>query len=223
MQPTPWRRDPQSPEGNRSRLPPLRRQLALGVALTVVVAASASPAQDWGESAAEVLTTADDPPLPRAIAAALGRADLPPAATLSWRQRARWAATLPRLTARLQHARGLAQYVDLRSEVPDRFDASARVGWRVDLALSWELGAICFAERELQVQRALAELESARRTLAARVVELYAERRRLRATLRAATGDPEGEARAVARFNRAGALLAALCGDQLFPSAGNRR
>jgi hypothetical protein len=208
----------------RPRRQRLRQWLSFGIAAALALGSAAGlRAQRWEEGTAAALTAVDDPPLPRAIDAALRRAGLLSTATLSWRERARWAATLPRLTARVQHARGLAQYLDLRSEAPERFDASVRVGWRIDLALSWDLGALVFAERELQVQRALTDLEGARRALATQVVDLYAERQRLRSTLRTNELDPEREARLLARYLRAGALLAALCGEQLFPSDGNRR
>lgn len=205
----------------RRRLP--RRRIALGISAAIVLGAGTLRADEWGSNASSASRSADAP-LPVAIAAALHRAGLPTASALTWRERARWAAVLPRLTTRVQHARGLAQYLDLRGDGPDRLDANVRVGWRLDLALSWDLDALVFGEHELQAHRALIELEVARRGVVTRVVELYSERVRLRALLQTeSSASPAATARISARYARAGALLAALCGDHLFPSLGNRR
>lgn len=215
--------DPLTRAGPAPRRRLARHRIALGISAAIVLGAGTPRADEWASNTSSASQSADAP-LPVAIAAALHRAGLSTASALTWRERARWAAVLPRLTTRVQHARGLAQYLDLRGDGPDRLDANARVGWRLDLALSWDLDALVFGEHELQAHRALIELEVARRGVVTRVVELYSERVRLRALLQTeSSASPAATARISARYARAGALLAALCGDHLFPSLGNRR
>jgi len=95
----------------------------------------------------------------------------------------RWAALIPRVSARFLYAQGDTAYLDLRPDAPDQLDTRLRnsVSWQINA--HWDLDNLLFDARELAVEHATRRRHRARQQLIKRVTRLYYERQRLQTLL----------------------------------------
>jgi len=125
-------------------------------------------------SPATSATPCPGPPVHRVVTAALAAADLSRRRSTSWRRRARWAALLPRVSARLSRNIGTSEYWDLGYKPAQNLNVHLATRWEVQA--SWDLSRLVFDRAELRVSRRASQLQDQRRRLMQLVIQLYYQR-----------------------------------------------
>ena len=172
---------------------------------TVMLVCCLATATDVTASAAAPCTTPSEPSLHELSLRALTTAMLEPARVMSMMRRARVAAVLPHVQARV----GRGQYDYTRN--PDSLAPStvATDGWRFDVSATFTLDRLVFSPYELRVAEAAGRLVEHRARLLEHIAQVWAARRALDQPH--ATDEP-GAVSAADRCEQLTVLLIALTG-----------
>ncbi len=145
--------------------------VCLGVALLSTIARADGPA--------DLLNHFNGEPGVRALQDAAARlAAVEPERVRSWQRRARVAAILPTLKARV--GRGAAGVLITRGvDGVDNFSTVENDAWHFDVEATWALDRLVFDPNEVRISREGQRVAARREQLLTEVAQLYYERRRL--------------------------------------------